>query len=388
MAQAADDQLGVENTVSIVGLVQNSQGSEGTSLHHDPKHIINHVSYFEIKSKEEKLQDESKKNGINIMCISDTHNRHDEIDISKWKDANIDILIHCGDITMYGKYENIVNYNNWIKYLKSEKLIKESVVIAGNHDITLHKEYFINGVKYKNEQLKSGFEQWPAMDFKNIKNVVKKHKQYLKTNHDQSDAKEKNNKEDEKKNIENDDDETKKKKLRKKEKKNKILSDYCDLCLEGIKQDSHYLQDSSIELFGIKIYGSPWQPHYNNWAFNQERGEISKKRWDIIGKDCNIVLTHGPPFLHGDETNAIFTHNKEIKLEDRHVGCKQLLKRINEIEPKYHIFGHLHEGYGVTFDKENKNTMFMNASTVTFEYEVLDEQDNMYNPPFLFKLFV
>ena len=76
-----------------------------------------------------------------------------------------------------------------------------------------------------------------------------------------------------------------------------------------------YLEDSSITLFGIKIYGSPWQPNYFNWAFNLPRGKLLKQKWDKI-PNCHILLTHGPPYCHGD---------KLVK-ENKHIGCEDLLK--------------------------------------------------------------
>lgn len=33
-----------------------------------------------------------------------------------------------------------------------------------------------------------------------------------------------------------------------------------------------YLEDSGCQLFGYKIWGSPWQPAYFDWAFNLPRG--------------------------------------------------------------------------------------------------------------------
>ena len=34
-----------------------------------------------------------------------------------------------------------------------------------------------------------------------------------------------------------------------------------------------YLEDESITLEGLKIYGSPWQPKFHNMAFGLDRGE-------------------------------------------------------------------------------------------------------------------
>jgi len=36
--------------------------------------------------------------------------------------------------------------------------------------------------------------------------------------------------------------------------------------LEGLR--CHYLEDSGVELFGLQIWGTPWQPWFYDWAFN------------------------------------------------------------------------------------------------------------------------
>ena len=76
-----------------------------------------------------------------------------------------------------------------------------------------------------------------------------------------------------------------------------------------------YLEDSGIEIFGIKIYGSPWynfykyvqelaenisdillrQPTHRGWAFNADRGETILKHWNKIPDDADVLITHGPP---------------------------------------------------------------------------------------------
>ena len=38
-----------------------------------------------------------------------------------------------------------------------------------------------------------------------------------------------------------------------------------------------------------------------------------------------------------------------------------------EVKPAYHIFGHIHEGRGITF---NKNTTFINVSICDRKYDV------------------
>jgi hypothetical protein len=66
-----------------------------------------------------------------------------------------------------------------------------------------------------------------------------------------------------------------------------------------------YLQDEECVLYfdgpngdhpedNIRIYGSPWQPEFYNWAFNLPRnGEALKAKWDAIPENTDILITHG-----------------------------------------------------------------------------------------------
>ena len=57
-----------------------------------------------------------------------------------------------------------------------------------------------------------------------------------------------------------------------------------------------YLQDDWVEIDGVKIYGSPWQPRFHNWAFNADRGEDIQQHWNKIPTDSDILITHGPAY--------------------------------------------------------------------------------------------
>lgn len=128
---------------------------------------------------------------------------------------------------------------------------------------------------------------------------------------------------------------------------------------------ARYLNDSGTQVDGIKFWGSPIQPYFQNWAFNRERGEPIKKHWDLIPADTDILITHGPPKGILDKTKR-----------DEVVGCKELLKKVLEIHPKIHAFGHIHEGYG-TF-KKNEIT-FINACNLNVLYQYT-------NPPIEWEL--
>lgn len=114
-----------------------------------------------------------------------------------------------------------------------------------------------------------------------------------------------------------------------------------------------YLEDSGVEIAGLQFWGSPWQPDYNDWAFNLPRGECLAQKWQLIPDQTDVLITHGPPYGIGDRVSA-----------GDHVGCKELLKRVTLIQPRLHIFGHIHEAYGVT---ESAQTTFMNASFLNQE---------------------
>ena len=119
--------------------------------------------------------------------------------------------------------------------------------------------------------------------------------------------------------------------------------------------DIIYLNDSGCEINGIKFWGSPIQPTFYNWAFNRKRGVEIKKHWDLIPKDTDVLITHGPPHKVLDET-----------LNGDYAGCKELRKKVLEIKPKLHVFGHIHEGYGKT--KRNE-TIYVNASLLDEKYK-------------------
>lgn len=106
-------------------------------------------------------------------------------------------------------------------------------------------------------------------------------------------------------------------------------------CLPVFK-GSVYLENDSTEYFGVKFYGSPITPAFNNWAFNVERGEAIKKYWDNIPDDTDVLITHGPP--KGVLDNSIEWGPG--------LGCEELAKRVAEVRPTIHIFGHIHGGYG------------------------------------------
>jgi len=212
-----------------------------------------------------------------IVCISDTHNCDEEIEI-----PDGDILIHSGDATTIGSVDQIRDFNRWFAALPH----KRKIFVAGNHDWLFEKDN--------------------------------------------------------------------------------------DLARRLLNPNIIYLQDSSIEIDGLKIHGSPWQPRFFDWAFNLNRGPEMAEKWTMIPDDIDILITHGPP-------NGILDLVPR-KGWGENTGCEELRKRVEQIAKfgrlKLHIFGHIHCGYGV---HEEYGVKFVNASTC-------DEQYNPTQPPIVIDL--
>ena len=125
----------------------------------------------------------------------------------------------------------------------------------------------------------------------------------------------------------------------------------------------HYLRDSSVEIDGKLFYGAPWQPEFCDWSFQRARGSEMAEKWKLIPDNVDVLISHGPPYGHGDLCPPYMSTHQ------RNAGCLELLHRIKEVEPKIHICGHIHCGYGITESDECPKTIFVNASTCTEEYK-------------------
>jgi hypothetical protein len=112
---------------------------------------------------------------------------------------------------------------------------------------------------------------------------------------------------------------------------------------------AHYLEDAELTLDGVRFYGAPWQPAFCNWAFNLPRGPELAAVWARIPHGIDVLITHGPPEGYGDRTT----------LTSR-AGCADLRARVADVEPRLHLFGHIHQDGGTWLDGP---TLFANVTT-------------------------
>ncbi|CAJ0939535.1 unnamed protein product, partial [Mesorhabditis belari] len=107
-----------------------------------------------------------------------------------------------------------------------------------------------------------------------------------------------------------------------------------------------WLHDKAHEIEGIKIYGSSWHP-LRGYPFYVDRGEKMAAKWMKMPDEVDILITHAPPLGYLDTFGT------------ERWGDYDLLQAIEKRNPKFHVFGHVHESYG---SATNNRTTFINAA--------------------------
>jgi Icc-related predicted phosphoesterase len=120
-----------------------------------------------------------------------------------------------------------------------------------------------------------------------------------------------------------------------------------------------YLQDETVEVCGLNIYGSPWGNYPNRHAFGVSDREL-EYRATQIPLSTDILLLHQPPAV------ASGTWPSDKYIDDR----------LLSINPKLVVCGHIHEEAGVY---DFAGIPVVNAS-------LTDKHDNPDNEPIVWEL--
>ena len=115
-----------------------------------------------------------------------------------------------------------------------------------------------------------------------------------------------------------------------------------------------YLRDALIEIDGIRIYGTPWTEELFGYSFELPEDELIRK-WQQIPTDVDILITHIPPLSVLDRVKA-----------GNHQGSASLARRLVDVKPLLHLFGHIHESYGCL---QRENGWSVNAAIGMFPDE-------------------
>lgn len=270
---------------------------------------------------------EPKKNDkIRVVCLSDTHSLTSHM---KRPIPTGDIFIHAGDFTRCGNMKEVREFNTWLATLPHP----HKIVVAGNHELSFDPSFRRAREVGSGEEFDSSvprsFPPSPRSSHigrgrggGDLPMILSKIDRIPTLGVDRGELKE--------------------------------AVDYRDDPRMELTNCT-YLEDSATSVLGLNVYGTPWQPEYCGWAFNLPRGTECLKKWNEIPVGTDILVTHTPPAGYGDRCAT-----------GVRAGCVELLNTVQKrVKPKYHIYGHIHEGYGVRSDGK---TVFINASSCDINY--------------------
>jgi Icc-related predicted phosphoesterase len=244
---------------------------------------------------------------MRITHISDTHNKHKQLDGKLPGGA---LLIHSGDITSLGRKYEVEAFIKWF----DKQDYAHKVFIAGNHDMSFDREIL----------LRDKLAHFEGRD---------------RNDYDTECAEGK--------------------------------PEWLVEMLDNLPDNVYYLENNSIKLEGINIWGSPYSPSFGyGWGFNKDRGHDINEVWSTIPMDTDIVITHSP----------IYGYNDRAQNTNQNVGCADLYHRLHEVKPHLHFAGHIHEGHGwgtIPYKDEWGDIYTFNGSTCNLRYEAI-------NPPITF----
>ncbi len=262
-----------------------------------------------------------------IDCIADTHGNFPKLEGG-------DLLIVAGDLTANDQSIQYDQFNQWL--LKQQYNFK--VVIAGNHDNLLQKYPHRNHWKTENYDYRKTPNEYPFGGRLSHCNA------YL-----------------------------------------------CDSGTEfeyeqpDFSCNTSYFSDGrpvKFERKKLKVWGSPWTRRFegmnpNAMAFTVDTEEELAEKFANIPDDVDILVTHSPPKFGLDKT-----------ISQEYVGSQSLRDWVLLHQPKLHVFGHIHEAYGIiTYQEMQKlnvqlygkvdegmcKTTIINASHVNERYEPVNK---------------
>lgn len=97
------------------------------------------------------------------------------------------------------------------------------------------------------------------------------------------------------------------------------------------------------------------------WAYNADVDQMAQ-RCEAMFDDADIIASHSPPRGILDETTQ------------GRFGCPSLAKRVQEIKPKLHVFGHFHNErkYQNSAICARHGITYVNASVVDIRHKVIN----------------
>ena len=222
-----------------------------------------------------------------FLILSDTHNLEPDSTDSPLDHPlpPIDVLFHCGDLTHCGGFSSYKKALRLLSIIDAEL----KLVIAGNHDLELDKEYWATHLDADEGDEEA--DHGRAMEIMT----------------------------------------------------GRLAEEAGVTFLRGEGTYEFFLRGGRR----LRVYASPYTPAFGDWAFAYDHSQdrfndpsqvaegIATIAENPIPDGVDIVMTHGPPKGVLDSC------------AQGNVGCENLLRAVGRVRPLAHCFGHVHEGYGV-----------------------------------------
>lgn len=127
--------------------------------------------------------------------------------------------------------------------------------------------------------------------------------------------------------------------------------------IDGLDSNVYYLCNSGIEIEGIKFYGVP--------MFTEDCiTDRQSQNYAQIPNNTDVLITHSPAYGILDLA------------DDINYGSEELLQSLARINPRLHLFGHIHRQHGII---TMGTTMFSNGT-------IMNEHFSTFYLPNIIKL--
>jgi len=235
-----------------------------------------------------------------FLIISDTHNFSfgdaEEVNgVFKHPLPKADVLLHCGDLTSVGGVPSYKKLLHMLGTIDAEL----KLVIAGNHDLDLDKQYFDSHFN-KEDDDPEGHENSIEVMTGPIAKAA------------------------------------------------------------GVTYLEEGLHTFTLKRGAtFTIYTSPYTPEFCDWGFPYLRNEDRFNPSKHVAPDVKCITKNPIPDFPG--VDILMTHGPpedilDMTFNDANVGCRALLRAASRARPLLYCFGHIHEAYGaemVTWKDDN-----------------------------------
>jgi Icc-related predicted phosphoesterase len=130
--------------------------------------------------------------------------------------------------------------------------------------------------------------------------------------------------------------------------------------LTYLKNEISHYYDNDGQLWSI--FGTPYCHTFGNWPFMRSDDYMTENFKEIPDK-IDIIISHDPPFACGDVDVILESPAHRAERMFKHLGNKPLRERIENVDYKLLVCGHIHSGdHNFNEDWKVVNVSYLNES--------------------------